>query len=117
MLQDLRIKNFKSWKDTNNIQLARLTGLLGFNSSGKTSILQLYHLKNEPLEWSFAWRLPQKLGVPDPEESQRILFQDITLGFEAEISEISSGQVIADTFNYIFDNYRFGLERNSDSKL
>ncbi|MGO9454036.1 MAG: DUF3696 domain-containing protein [Candidatus Binataceae bacterium] len=40
MLSQLRIKNFKAWKDTNNIRLAPITVLFGINSSGKTSIHQ-----------------------------------------------------------------------------
>lgn len=40
MLESLRIKNFKGWKDTGVIQLAPITVLFGSNSSGKSSIGQ-----------------------------------------------------------------------------
>jgi predicted ATPase len=40
MLTQLQLKNFKSWRETDNIRLAPLTGLFGTNSSGKTSLLQ-----------------------------------------------------------------------------
>ena len=40
MLTRLRIKEFKSWKDTGDIDLRPITGLFGANSSGKTSVLQ-----------------------------------------------------------------------------
>ena len=40
MLTCLRLKNFKSWKDTGNIALRPITGFFGANSSGKTSLLQ-----------------------------------------------------------------------------
>jgi len=40
MLTKLRIKNFKSWKDTRRIRLAPLTVFFGSNSSGKSSINQ-----------------------------------------------------------------------------
>jgi len=38
MLRQLRIKNFKAWKDTGDLRLARLTVLFGGNSSGKSSL-------------------------------------------------------------------------------
>ena len=40
MLRELRIKNFKGWKDTGKIELAPITVLFGANSSGKSSIGQ-----------------------------------------------------------------------------
>lgn len=40
VLQELRIENFKSWKDSGALQLAPLTGIFGTNSSGKSSLLQ-----------------------------------------------------------------------------
>jgi len=39
-LTSLRLKNFKSWRDTGGIRLAPITALFGTNSSGKTSLLQ-----------------------------------------------------------------------------
>ncbi len=41
MIEHLRIRNFKAWKDTGDIRLAPLTVFFGTNSSGKTSIHQL----------------------------------------------------------------------------
>jgi predicted ATPase len=38
MLEKLRIRNFKAWKDTGQIDLAPLTIFFGANSSGKSSI-------------------------------------------------------------------------------
>ncbi len=40
MLRNLRIKNFKGWKDTGVMELAPITILFGSNSSGKSSIGQ-----------------------------------------------------------------------------
>jgi len=40
MLTELRIQNFKGWKDTGKIRLAPITVLFGTNSSGKSSIGQ-----------------------------------------------------------------------------
>jgi predicted ATPase len=38
MLTELRIKNFKAWKDTGAVRLAPLTVIFGTNSSGKSSL-------------------------------------------------------------------------------
>jgi predicted ATPase len=38
MLTSLRIKNFKSWADTDNVRLAPLTVIFGANSAGKSSL-------------------------------------------------------------------------------
>lgn len=50
MLNHLRMKNFKSWKDTGDVRLAPLTGLFGVNSSGKSAILQLLLLLKQTQE-------------------------------------------------------------------
>lgn len=50
MLTKLRIKNFKPWRDTNDVRLAPLTVLFGTNSGGKTSIPQLLLLLKQTTE-------------------------------------------------------------------
>ena len=50
MLTNLRLQNFKSWKDTKDIRLASLTGLFGANSSGKTSLLQFLLMLKQTAE-------------------------------------------------------------------
>ncbi len=52
MITHLRAENFKSWKDTGDLRLGRLTGLFGTNSSGKTSILQVLPLLKQTAEFS-----------------------------------------------------------------
>jgi len=52
MITRLRAENFKSWKDTGDLRLGRLTGLFGTNSSGKTSILQILPLLKQTAEYS-----------------------------------------------------------------
>ena len=51
MITRLRAQNFKSWKDTGDLRLARLTGLFGTNSSGKTSLLQILPLLKQTAEF------------------------------------------------------------------
>ena len=55
MITHIRVKNFKSWQDSDIVELAPLTGFFGTNSSGKSSLLQMLLLlkqtvgKNEVL--------------------------------------------------------------------
>ncbi|MDE0555401.1 MAG: AAA family ATPase, partial [Candidatus Poribacteria bacterium] len=41
MITHIRMRNFKSWKDSGEVKLAPLTGFFGTNSSGKSSLLQM----------------------------------------------------------------------------
>lgn len=52
MLTRLNFKNFKAWKDSDEIRLAPLTVLFGTNSAGKTSIPQLLLLLKQTAESS-----------------------------------------------------------------
>ncbi len=52
MLTGLRVRNFKSWKDSSDIRLAPITLLFGTNSSGKTSLIQLLLLLKQTAESS-----------------------------------------------------------------
>jgi len=50
MLTRLRVKNFKAWKDTNDVRLAPLTVFFGSNSSGKSSLLQFLLMLKQTAE-------------------------------------------------------------------
>ena len=50
MINELTLKNFKSWKEINQMRLAPITGLFGTNSSGKSSIFQSLLLLKQTLE-------------------------------------------------------------------
>ncbi len=50
MLNELRIKNFKGWKDTGNIKMAPITLFFGTNSSGKSSIGQFLMLLKQTVD-------------------------------------------------------------------
>ncbi len=52
MLTCIRLENFKSWKDTEEVTLAPITGFFGPNSSGKTSILQALLLMKQTVDSS-----------------------------------------------------------------
>ncbi len=55
MITELRAQNFKSWKDTGELQIAPLTGFFGANSSGKTSLLQTLLMLKQTVERSSNW--------------------------------------------------------------
>lgn len=50
MLKQLRIQNFKGWKDTGSIRMAPITLLFGANSSGKSSIGQFLMMLKQTVE-------------------------------------------------------------------
>jgi len=50
MIKNLRIKNFKGWKDTGDIRMAPLTLFFGTNSSGKSSIGQFLMMLKQTVE-------------------------------------------------------------------
>ena len=50
MLKELRIQNFKGWKDTGTIRLAPISLFFGANSSGKSSIGQLLIMLKQTVE-------------------------------------------------------------------
>lgn len=50
MLQQLRIQNFKGWKDTGAIRMAPITLFFGANSSGKSSIGQFLMMLKQTVE-------------------------------------------------------------------
>lgn len=50
MLTRLRLKNFKAWEDTGDVELAPLTILFGGNSSGKSSLHQFLLMLRQTVE-------------------------------------------------------------------
>ncbi len=49
MITHIRMKNFKSWKDSGEVKLAPLTGFFGANNSGKSSLLQMLLLLKQTI--------------------------------------------------------------------
>jgi predicted ATPase len=88
MLTHLRIRNFKSWRDTGAVRLAPITVLFGNNSAGKSSIIQFLLMLKQTVESPDRRRVlhpgdehtPVDLGtfrdlVYDHEETQSVAFE------------------------------------------
>ena len=50
MLRRMHLKNFKSWEDTEDVDLRPITGIFGTNSSGKTSLIQALLLLKQTVD-------------------------------------------------------------------
>lgn len=50
MLTRMRLENFKSWRDTGDIEFKPITGFFGSNSSGKTSLFQALLLMKQTVD-------------------------------------------------------------------
>jgi len=106
MITRLHAENFKSWKDTGDLRLGRLTGLFGTNSSGKTSILQILPLLKQTAEFPDRNRVLYT-GTDDSPVSLGTLL-DIIHGHDAEAAvELSltwtDEQSLVDHQNTLFD--------------
>ena len=82
MLNQLRLRNFKAWQESNRIRLAPLTVLFGSNSSGKTSILQLLLMLKQTAE------SPDRFRALHPGDSKTAVdlgtFQDLLFGHDLD---------------------------------
>ena len=107
MITHIRVKNFKSWKDSSEVKLKPLTGFFGTNSSGKSSLLQMLLL------------LKQTVERPDPEEV--IFFGDggslVNLGdFREVIHGHDSGAILELEFGCQIQNL-LTIEVNQPRKV
>jgi hypothetical protein len=140
MITNLRIENFKSWRDTGPLRFAPLTGFFGSNSSGKTSILQLLLLLRQTVE-SPDRRQVLNLGDERSLVSlgtfQDVLFEHVlqshlrwglswdnflgrekgeTWSFEADVSEQDARRMVVNRFRYTAPwNAWYSMERKPDS--
>ncbi len=74
MLTGLRLQNFKTWRDTNDIKLSPVTAFFGTNSSGKTSILQSLLMLRQTVEDSDRNQTLALNGIVDLGTYQDIVF-------------------------------------------
>ena len=111
MLTHLRIKNFKAWRDTEDIPLAPLTVFFGTNSSGKSSISQFLLMLKQTAQSPDRKRvlvpsdrdMPIDLGgyrdmVHGHDEQEHIFFE---LGWDLakrmQLKDVRSGDVFSGT--------------------
>jgi len=80
MITNLRLKNFKAWRDTEDVRLAPITVLFGVNSAGKTSLLQFLLMLKQTAE------LSDRRRVLNPGDSYSAVelgtFQDLIFGHD-----------------------------------
>ena len=139
MITELSAQNFKSWKDTGKLQIAPLTGFLGANSSGKTSLLQTLLMLKQTVERPWNWegiidfgddsslvnlgsfddlihkhRRDLPLGFSLAWKfSEKLSLPDVdevdTLSFEFTINNVENSVSDA-SFNYRINEQRFGVD-------
>lgn len=89
MLERLRVRNFKAWRDSGHVRLAPLTLLFGTNSAGKTSIPHLLLLLRQTIESADRQRvldLGDASSLVDLGTFEDVLFQhDLQRTLEFEI--------------------------------
>ncbi len=84
MFTEIRMTNFKSWRDTGAVRMAPLTAFFGANSSGKSSLLQMLLLLKQTAE-SNDRGLVLKTGSMQPGYVNLGTPQEITFGNEKEM--------------------------------
>ncbi len=97
MFTHIRMKNFKSWKDSGKVELAPLTGFFGTNSSGKSSLLQMLLLLKQTAEHSY----PEEVIFFGDENSLVNLgsFREVIHGHkEEELLELEFGCKLQEAF-------------------
>lgn len=85
MFTNLRMVNFKSWKDTGDVRLAPLTVLFGGNSTGKSGLLQMLLLLKQTTESRDRNQVLQT-GTDDPRSY-------VELGTPSEITHFDSEEI------------------------
>jgi hypothetical protein len=93
MLSQLRLNNFKIWRDTKTMRLAPLTLLLGTNSSGKSSLIQSLLLIRQTVKADDA-NQDLNFGNPDTLDSVTLgQFKDVLCRQGVATEIIKSNQV------------------------
>jgi len=104
MLKKLRVKNFKSWQDTGEINMAPITMFFGGNSSGKSSLLQfLLMLKQTGEAEDYSGQIFKFNGAVDLGNYKEVVFghdKGNTIEFSISREEGSS----------YYDPFRDGIE-------
>lgn len=124
MLRELQIKNFKAWADSGKIRMAPLTIFCGNNSSGKSSVGQLFLMLKQTIASSDRQRvmhLGEKGSLVDLGTYRDIVFnhdenKHIEFGFnyDIQINKIVDAKNIA-TYGP-FHNLIFDAEISYDAK-
>jgi predicted ATPase len=93
MLMQLKLNNFKIWRDTGTMRMAPLTLLLGTNSSGKSSLIQSLLLIRQTVKGNDP-KMDLNLGNPDSLDSVTLgQFKDLLCRHGADTETAKSNQV------------------------
>ena len=126
MITRMRLKNFKSWRDTGDVELGKITGIFGKNSSGKSSLIQALLLLKQTSEDNDPAKI-LRLNSPidfgsfrelvfghDPQEALGVeISTDMRAlrSFNAEISMENDLLVVRHLEYLLADDFSFGLDR------
>ena len=120
MITHIRVKNFKSWRDSDIVKLAPLTGFFGTNSSGKSSLLQMLLLlkqtvgKDEVLFFGDEKSLVN-LGNFQEVIHEHELSNELSLGLSCKLSHTVSYNFVTSHWqmlNFSFDTVIREVEGN-----
>ena len=107
ILQSIRLRNFRCFEDSGEIELKPLTVLVGANSSGKSSILKFFPLFKQSIDASidgvFKWS-------SDPQKDE--LFVDF---YDFENTVINNDTTKTIKMDFIFDKKDEGTFSISES--
>ena len=101
MITELSAQNFKSWKNTGQLEIAPLTGFFGANSSGKTGIFQpllmLKQTAERPTDWNGAIDFGDAGSVVNLRSFEEVIHRHETgLSLDLSVSWALSEKVVID---------------------
>ncbi len=95
-MRTLRLKNYKCFEDTGNLDLKPLTFLVGSNSSGKSSFLEFFPLLQQSMftnrDGAFLW-VGNNIDLNDFQTVVRNGEGQITIEFELDRIPLNSGRI------------------------
>lgn len=106
MLTRMRLENFKSWKDTRDIEFKPITGFFGSNSSGKTSLFQALLLMKQTVESSYygiVFHFGDEKALVNLGDFESVIHghnAEQTLKFSLDWNETEMPLVIPDAYTY-----------------
>lgn len=99
MLRSIRLKNYKGFLDTKEIEIKPITLILGKNSSGKSSICKLFPILRDALKPPFApLPLVSKEGVRLAWRYQDLFHKKDYTNLEFQLNDDDEGIIVSSFF-------------------